>query len=68
MLPDNFIKIGDRRDAWLDYLTDEPDQPRLTFEEFNAELDKGYGNSAILPIARLLVHGNSVYYDNEYAG
>ena len=39
----------------------------LTFDEFCKELDKGYGNSEYLQIARLYEDADGrIWYDNEY--
>jgi hypothetical protein len=39
----------------------------ITFKEFCEELDKGYGNSKYIQIARLYEDtDNRIWYDNEY--
>lgn len=67
-----FIKIGNRTEAYDDFFKfengfDEDARNNLTFEEFCAELDKGYGNSGCVQIARLYEDENGViWYDNDY--
>ena len=68
-----FIKIGNRKEAYEDFCEfekgfDEDTRNNLTFEEFCVELDKGYGNSGCVQVARLYEDDNGViWYDNEYA-
>lgn len=41
----------------------------MSFHDFCAELDLGYGNSSHLQIARLYEdEDDKIWYDNEYAG
>ena len=41
----------------------------ITFDEFCKELDKGYGNSRYIEIARLYEDADGkIWYDNDYAG
>ena len=53
-----FIKVGNRREAYKDYCEFESDfddncRTELSYEEFCKELNKGYGNSDCIQIARL---------------
>lgn len=68
----NFILVGNnRKEAYDDFVEfesgfDENCRTTLTYEEFCIELDKGYGNSDYLQVARLYEDENGVWYDNEY--
>lgn len=67
-----FIKVGNRREAYKDYCEFESDfdnncRTELSYEEFCKELNKGYGNSDCIQIARLYEDTKGVvWYDNEY--
>ena len=63
-----------REEAYQNYLTneeyyEEKDRNIISFEKFCEELDKGYGYSDILAIARLYEKADGrIYYDTEYVG
>lgn len=38
----------------------------VSFEEFCKELDKGYGQSLMIQIGRLIEINGKIYYDNDY--
>lgn len=67
-----FIKLGNRREAYKDYCEfesgfDDKCRTELSYEEFCKELNKGYGNSDCIQIARLYEDAKGVvWYDNEY--
>lgn len=67
-----FIKIGNRKEAYKDYCEfesgfDDNCRTELSYEEFCKELNKGYGNSYCIQIARLYEDTKGVvWYDNEY--
>ena len=69
-----FIKIGNREEAYKDFLDfelgfDEDVRSILTYGEFAVELKKGYGNSDVVQIARLYEdEEGTVWYDTDYAG
>jgi len=67
---DNYIvRIADTLDfeyAYEDYIKSNSEIDYITYEEFLEEINKGYGNSGRIEIARLLVLSNGIYYDNEY--
>ena len=64
----NFVLIGNnRKQAYEDFIKDE--DYNMTFEEFCKELDKGYGNSDCIQIARLYeTSDGKVWYENDYCG
>lgn len=49
---------------------DDPEvRTLMSFDEFCKELDKGYGNSNYIQIARLYEDADGkIWYDNDYAG
>lgn len=69
-----FVLVGgNRKEAYEDFIEFEKGfndadniYLKMTFEEFCKELDKGYGNSDCLQIARLYENENGIWYDNEY--
>lgn len=68
-----FVKVGNNKtEAYDDFYEfemgfDEDCRTNLSYEEFCSELDKGYGNSDCIQIARLYEDKNGViWYDNEY--
>lgn len=70
-----FILIGNNRQAAFDSHIEyekgfnDPDNPylKMTYSEFCVELNKGYGNSDCIQIARLFEDNEGkVWYDNEY--
>ena len=72
-----FVKIADdRKGAYRSHIEyeksfNDEDNPylKMNYEEFCTELDKGYGNSSWLQIARLYEdEDGKVWYDNEYIG
>lgn len=70
-----FIKVGtNRREAYDDFVKyesmfDEGARNDLTFKEFCMELDKGYGESDCIQVARLIEDDKGmIFYDNEYCG
>lgn len=65
----SIVRIADTQDfkyAYEDYMKSYPVENCITYEEFLEEINKGYGNSGAIEIARLLVLSNGIYYDNEY--
>ena len=64
----NFVLVGNnRKQAYEDFIEDE--DYNMTFEEFCEELDKGYGNSNCIQIARLYeTKDGKVWYENDYCG
>lgn len=75
IMPKEFYKDGDNREeAYKNFVEFEEgfpkeDQLNLSFEEFCAELDKGYGTSEMFQIARLYEKADgSIWYDTEYSG
>lgn len=69
----NFVLIGTSwKEAYEDFCNfengfDKDCRNEMTYEEFCAELAKGYGNSDCVQIARLYEDKNGViWYDNEY--
>ena len=70
-----FVLVGkNRMEAYDDFVDfelgfDEDFCNNLTFEEFCAELDKGYGNADCVQISRLYEDNEGkIWYDNEYCG
>ena len=70
-----FVLVGTNRkeayDAHVEFEMEFAPEFRdiMPFEEFCAELDLGYGNSAHLQIARLHeAEDGAIWYDNEYVG
>lgn len=68
-----FIQVGNnRKEAYDDFCEfengfDKDARNELTFEEFCTELDKGYGESIYVQIARLYEDKDGVvWYDNEF--
>ena len=73
----NFVLIGNnRKQAYEDFIEFEKDfndenniYLDMTYKEFCENLDKGYGNSNCIQIARLYESKDGkVWYDNEYCG
>ena len=71
----NFVNVGkNRMESYDDFVNfelgfDEDTRNNLTYEQFCAEMDKGYGNSDCVQIARLYEDENgTVWYDNDYVG
>ena len=69
----NFSKVGNNREeAYNDFVEFESGfsellRNNLSYEEFCTELDKGYGNSDYVQVARLYEDENgAVWYDTEY--
>lgn len=71
----NFVLVGNnRREAYESHIEFEKgfndlDNPylKMSFKKFCKEMDKGYGQSDWLQIARLYeAPDGKVYYDNEY--
>lgn len=64
----NFVLVGNnRKQAYEDFIEDEDYD--MIFEEFCKELDKGYGNSNCIQIARLYeTKDGKIWYENDYCG
>lgn len=64
-------KANDFEKAYKDFLKfesnfDNETKIVLTYEQFLTELNKGYGNSSYIQIARYFVLSSGIYYDNDY--
>ena len=70
----NIVRIADAGDykyAFYDFAQFEDGfekecKVNITYEEFVKELEKGYGKSVYIQIARLFELSNGIWYDNEY--
>lgn len=71
----SFVLIGNnRKQAYEDFIEFEKGfgedcRYDMSFKEFCKELDKGYGNSNCIQIARLYeTKDGKVWYENDYCG
>ena len=65
----DFVKIADNVEkAYRDFIIEEKEYNFITYSEFVRELQKGYGESKYVPIARCVLFNGGVYYDNDYCG
>lgn len=66
---DSLVRIADTLDfeyAYEDYIKSNDKLSYITYGEFLKEINKGYGNSGTVEIARLLILSNGIYYDNDF--
>ena len=62
-------RIADTNDyyyAYEDYILSGC-EIEISYEKFMEELNKGYGNSGIIEISRLMVLSNGIYYDMAFS-
>lgn len=74
----NFVLVGNnRKEAYEDFIEfekgfgDDPDNEylQMDFEDFCEVLDKGYGESDYIQIARLYeAPDGKIWYDTDYCG
>jgi hypothetical protein len=63
----SMVRIADSKD--YEYLYEDfihETETEISFDDFMCELEKGYGKSDFIEIARIFELSNGIWYDNEY--